>query len=194
MSVPSKRDRLVEAASRRFHEQGLRASSIADVANDAAIPSGNVYHYFRTKDSMAMAVHQHWQRCIDHMLGEIEQAEPDPRGRLIAYFERTAGNASAYARAGCPLAALARDFRNGSPALQALAAEIFASQLKWLEQQYRANGLTGQEAAPRALAAVTAIQGGIGLSHALNSPAPLEAALDQARRGAEQLAITSQGN
>lgn len=194
MNKRSKRETLVEAASRRFHAHGLRASSIADVANDAEIPTGNVYYYFRTKESLAIAVHESWQRRTDNLLSEIDEAESAPRSKLIAYFERTAGNATSYAQAGCPLAALARDFRNGGPALQALAGEIFASQLEWLEKQYSDSGLTARDAERRSLATLTAIQGGIGLSHAQNSPAPLNAVLSQAQTETERLAVSDQGN
>ena len=181
MNSTSKSERLVEAAAKRFHRYGLSASSIAEVAGDAGIPPGNVYYYFRTKDSLALAVQAHWDTRIQNALAEIEAEHPDAPSRLAAFLDRSQANASFYAEAGCPLAALARDLRNGGETLQPLAGRIFEAQAKWLETQFAAIGLSGREPTNAAWAILTAIQGGIGLAHATQSETPFLAAIADAR-------------
>ena len=182
MKTQGKREFLVKAAVDRFHRYGLPASSIADVASDAGIPPGNVYYYFRTKDALAVAVHEDWQERIVNLLDDIEGRQRDPARRVIDFLERSERNAPSYARSGCPLAALSRDFRNGSPTLRSLAGDIFSTQLKWLEKQFGEIGLPRRDAVSAALAMVTAVQGGIALAYATNSPAPIRASTSDAKR------------
>ena len=181
MNSASKSERLVEAAAKRFHRYGLSASSIAEVAGDAGIPPGNVYYYFQTKVSLALAVQDYWTKRSDDALAEIEAMHADAPSRLAAFIDRSQANASFYAEAGCPLAALARDLRNGGESLQPLAGRIFDAQAKWLETQFAAIGLAGREPTNAAWAILTAIQGGIGLAHATQSETPFLAAIADAR-------------
>ena len=181
MNSTGKSERLVEAAAKRFHRYGLSASSIAEVAGDAGIPPGNVYYYFQTKVSLALAVQDYWTRRSDDALAEIEAMHADAPSRLAAFIDRSERNAPLYAEAGCPLAALARDLRNGGETLQPLAGRIFEAQAKWLEAQFAAIGLSGREPTNAAWAILTAIQGGIGLAHATQSETPYLAAIADAR-------------
>ncbi len=52
MTTTSKRDRLVEAAKTMFYQQGVTRSTLADIAQQAQVPLGNVYYHFRTKDAL----------------------------------------------------------------------------------------------------------------------------------------------
>ncbi len=51
-----KRAELVAAATGLLHEQGFHRTTLADVAERASVPLGNVYYYFRTKEALAEAV------------------------------------------------------------------------------------------------------------------------------------------
>ncbi len=45
---PAKRDRLIDAASQLFYEQGVERTTIADIGEPAAdVPLGNVHYYFQ---------------------------------------------------------------------------------------------------------------------------------------------------
>jgi TetR/AcrR family transcriptional repressor of nem operon len=43
-----KRERLVAAATKMLHEQGVEKTTLADTAAAADVPLGNVYYYFKT--------------------------------------------------------------------------------------------------------------------------------------------------
>jgi AcrR family transcriptional regulator len=51
-----KRERLVAGARERLHAQGVERTTLADVAQAAGVPVGNVYYYFKTKDELVQAV------------------------------------------------------------------------------------------------------------------------------------------
>ena len=45
-----KRARLIETAMKLAYQHGFRDTSLADIAEAAHVPLGNVYYYFKTKD------------------------------------------------------------------------------------------------------------------------------------------------
>ena len=182
MKSATNRELLVKAAASRFHRFGLPASSIANVANDAGIPTGNVYYYFRTKDALAVAVQDYWQRRTADALDDIDACHGDARSRLLEFLDRSERNAPLYAESGCPIAALSRDFRGGGSSLEPLAGRIFEQQAAWLEGQFAAIGLEKRERSTAAWAVLTAVQGGIGLAHAINSEVPFRAAIADTRQ------------
>ncbi|MBO0730160.1 MAG: helix-turn-helix transcriptional regulator, partial [Acidimicrobiaceae bacterium] len=47
-----KRERLVAAARDVCHRQGVEKTTLADIAEAADVPVGNVYYYFKTKDDL----------------------------------------------------------------------------------------------------------------------------------------------
>jgi len=58
MTTMLKRDRLIEAAKAKFYQQGVALTTLADIAQQAQVPLGNVYYHFRTKDALIEAVVQ----------------------------------------------------------------------------------------------------------------------------------------
>lgn len=78
-----RRDELLHAAQRVFAAKGFHAANVADVAADAGVSQGTVYHYFDSKEALLMAVFEAWE--TSHLRQELArslQAEPTARGRL----------------------------------------------------------------------------------------------------------------
>ena len=53
---PDKRTRLIETAMNLAYRNGFRETSLADIAQAAHVPVGNVYYYFKTKEELGEAV------------------------------------------------------------------------------------------------------------------------------------------
>ncbi|GAA1460306.1 TetR family transcriptional regulator KstR2 [Williamsia maris] len=51
-SRSTRRDELLGLAGRMFAEQGLRTTTVRDIADSAGILSGSLYHHFDSKESM----------------------------------------------------------------------------------------------------------------------------------------------
>jgi AcrR family transcriptional regulator len=49
---PDKRTRLIETAMKLAYRNGFRETSLADIAQAAHVPVGNVYYYFKTKEEL----------------------------------------------------------------------------------------------------------------------------------------------
>jgi TetR/AcrR family transcriptional repressor of nem operon len=50
------RERIVDAASRRFHEFGYNATGIQDIVDSAGIPKGSFYAHFKSKEALGLEV------------------------------------------------------------------------------------------------------------------------------------------
>lgn len=74
---------LLEAAQRVFSSQGFHAANISDVAAEAGVSQGTVYHYFDSKEDLLLAVYTHWEtQHLRDEIGQALQAEPTATRKL----------------------------------------------------------------------------------------------------------------
>jgi len=90
---PDKRTRLIETATNLAYGRGFRETSLADIAEAARVPVGNVYYYFKTKEELAEAV-------VERLLEEFRAARAEwdrlgaPKERLLAFVSGIQANRS----------------------------------------------------------------------------------------------------
>src|SRR5712671_2816761 len=96
-----KRERLVASALDLVHRQGVLATTLAQVAQAADVPVGNVYYYFKTKDDLVRGVIDARARQARAMLASFE-AQADPAARLKALAHSWVEMREVVARYGCP--------------------------------------------------------------------------------------------
>jgi TetR/AcrR family fatty acid metabolism transcriptional regulator len=64
-AAEDKRRVILDAAVRVFAAQGYEASRVGDIAKEAGVAYGLVYHYYRSKDAVLEAVfHEAWGRLL----------------------------------------------------------------------------------------------------------------------------------
>jgi AcrR family transcriptional regulator len=174
---PDKRLRLLDAALKLSYEQGFAATTLAHVANQADVPLGNVYYYFRTKEALGESLVQ--QRLDDSRALRARWDErADPRGRLEAFVQMTRDNRRQLARSGCPIGSLCTELHKSGGPLAGQSRELFAELLSWLETQFRALG-QGPESPRLAVHLLSVLQGATVLTHSFGTPKYVEA---EARR------------
>src|ERR1700722_2360517 len=78
-----KRVRLIEAAKVLIHQQGFNLTTLADIAQEADVPLGNVYYYFKTKEAIGMAVIEKRGAEWSERLASWSEIS-DPLDRLMA--------------------------------------------------------------------------------------------------------------
>ena len=86
MTTMLKRDRLIEAAKAKFYQQGVALTTLADIAQQAQVPLGNVYYHFRTKEALVEAVVQAHTQELHAKFGKWERIA-DPCQRLLALLQ-----------------------------------------------------------------------------------------------------------
>ena len=112
---PGKRERLVGAATQLLHQQGAERTTLADIANAADVPAGNVYYYFKTKDDVIAAVIEAHAQQTRATLALIDAHHRSPKSRLKALVrDFTAPARGQWPSTGAPSALCARSSASAS--------------------------------------------------------------------------------
>ena len=134
-----KRARLIETTMKLAYKHGFRETSLADIAEAARVPIGNVYYYFKTKDELGEAVVERRLAEFRAFREELDRLS-SPKERLFAFVERIQSNREQLARGGCPLGGLCTELHKEGGPLAKKSAALFTEPMRWLEEQFRALG------------------------------------------------------
>ena len=77
-----KRRRLLDAAVRVFARKGYHASRVGDIAEEAGVAHGLLYHYFASKEDVLRAVFRETWRALIETIRSVEEAGDSPREQL----------------------------------------------------------------------------------------------------------------
>jgi AcrR family transcriptional regulator len=76
-AVEDKRRHLLDAAVRVFARKGFHATRVGDIAEEAGVAHGLLYHYFESKDQVLEAVfHENWSVLLARIASVEETDEP----------------------------------------------------------------------------------------------------------------------
>jgi AcrR family transcriptional regulator len=75
----SRRDELLDAAQRRFIEQGVESTTVADIVKAAGLAKGSFYRYFTSKDDLFAALKG---RLFERMGTQLDKAVVDALARF----------------------------------------------------------------------------------------------------------------
>jgi AcrR family transcriptional regulator len=162
-----KRERLVASAGDLLHRQGVATTTLAQVAEAADVPPGNVYYYFKTKDDLVRAVIDARAEQVRAMLGSL-QARRSPAARLKALAHQWVEMRELVARYGCPFGTLATELDRRSDGLDQAAAKPIGLILDWAEEQFRQLGQ--RDARELAINLFSGVQGAALLANAFRDP------------------------
>lgn len=163
-----KRVRLIEAAKILIHQQGFNLTTLADIAQEADVPLGNVYYYFKTKEAIGEAVIEKRSAEIAEFLARLDEIN-EPRAKLSALLQLTSEELELTARFGCPIGGLCQELGKQGGSLADQAAKLLHDLLSWSETQFRSLG-QGDKSADLALNLISAIQGMYLLTHTFKDP------------------------
>ena len=175
-AVPDKRQRLVEGARLLLHEQGVEKTTLADVAQAADVPVGNVYYYFKTKDELVQAAIDSHAHDIQTMLASFDRHRT-PKARLKALLRVLTDQRELAARYGCPHGTLCSELNKRDDDLERDAATLMQVLIDWAEQQFRSMGR--RDARDLAVAMIASYQGIMLLTNTFREP---ELLVREARR------------
>lgn len=175
---------LVHEALALFRRQGYHKTTMADVAGACGLLKGSLYHYFPSKEALALAVmqrvHAHFREqvfrwayedslspavCARHMAEETER-----------YFLSSEG--------GCLMGNLVLELIDVVPEFQEPIRRYFQDWITALLHLFTRSGLPAEQAQFQAENTVAAIQGGLMMMRLFKDPAPFK------RANAETLNMT----
>lgn len=176
-TASSKRARLVSGARRAIYERGVERTSLADVAEAAGVPVGNIYYYFKTKDDLVAAAAEAHVSDLHELFQRLDALD-DPQARLHGLVDALTDVGGAVAEYGCPLGTLAGelDKRNGT-VVSTQSQQLLVPMVDWAQQQFAQLGRG--DARRLAVALIAGYEGAALLTHSLRDPGLLA---DQVQR------------
>jgi TetR/AcrR family transcriptional regulator, fatty acid metabolism regulator protein len=87
-----KRQRILDAAVRVFARSGYHTSRVGDIAEEAGIAHGLLYHYFASKDEVLRTVfRESWSRLIAalHAVEDADEPAPEQLRKIAAILLRS---------------------------------------------------------------------------------------------------------
>ncbi|SEM32965.1 DNA-binding transcriptional regulator, AcrR family [Bosea lupini] len=190
MTEPDKptRTRIIEAASKLFYGEGIRAVSVDAVAEKAGVTKRTLYYHFDSKDELVAAyLEARDQPNLKLMAGWFDKAEGGLPQKIEAIFQNLARSARHPRWKGCGFLRTAAELANlpGHPAIR-IGARHKAGFERWLAGACAEHGAV----APAELArqVVLLMDGAFSVMLVHRDPAYVEAA----GRAAASLASTAQ--
>ena len=181
------RQRIVEAANRLFYHKGYNQTSFTDVVQADAVPRGNIYYYFKTKDEILEAAIRYRTERISQMLEQWTGSYRTPIERLHRFLDILSDSADAIMRFGCPMGTLNTELGKEQRELQAQAENLFKVFESWLVDQFSELGYAGR-AHELALRLMAMGQGINVMAHVHHDPAFLRREKERLGRWLDQLA------
>jgi len=160
--------RLLQAAEKVTYRRGYGNAALAEIAEEARIPLGNVYYYFKTKDEIAEAIVERRVSRFRKQLEELDR-EGSPWESLCGFVQIKIDNRLGLARGGCPVGTLCSELRKAGGAAAKNVTILFETALDWMEQKFRAIG-KGTESRAFAVHLLAATQGASVLAHTFHDP------------------------
>jgi len=184
-----KRDRLIDAASHLFYEQGVERTTIADIAAAADVPLGNVYYYFKTKDDVVDAVVSKRIDEIEATRASLATQYDTPAERLKALFKSLSEQAESIALRGCPIGSLCTELSKRGSGPDPKSARLMQALIDWAEQYFLEMGRI--DAHELAIEMITSYQGTAVLANATSSPEFMRREGDRVDRWIDELQQSS---
>ena len=150
-----------------MHEQGVQRTTLAEVAERAEVPAGNVYYYFKTKDELVGAVVESYLREARDLLAGLERHR-SPQARLKGLVRSWEEIGDSVARHGCPIGSLCAELGKRPDKHDRKPPPVFALIVDWAEEQLAQLGR--RDARDLAITLVAGIQGAALLTNAFRDP------------------------
>ena len=138
--VSDKKSALTYAAAALFHEKGLGATSIADIAKRAGVPVGNVSYYFKTKEEIGLAAAIQRKEEFQGFTQAIDERFPNPLSRLREAAGFFAEAKADYISKGCPIAQMCQTGDVAKDPVAQAYAEIDKAYILWVASQFESLG------------------------------------------------------
>jgi AcrR family transcriptional regulator len=82
------RQRIVDAASELFYQNGIRATGVASIISHAGVAKATFFHHFPAKNDLVVAwLQQPASRWFDRIRTELDAKTESPASRLLTFFD-----------------------------------------------------------------------------------------------------------
>jgi TetR/AcrR family transcriptional regulator, transcriptional repressor for nem operon len=182
----SSRERLVDAALYLFWLQGYAATGVAEILDRADVRAGSFYYFFKTKESLLLAVLERYIETLDLVVtGPVFSEISDPIERIFGILEFYRRNLiRTGCTYGCPIGRLALEIPEEQKMVHRLLADNFDGWTAAVESCLRdALDRLPVDLDLKALSqfVLTVMEGGVMQARAHGSLEPFDASVSQLR-------------
>jgi AcrR family transcriptional regulator len=86
--VADARQRILDAASELFYQNGIRATGVATIISHAGVAKATFFHHFPAKSDLVIAwLQQPASRWFDRIRAELDATTQSPASRLLSFFD-----------------------------------------------------------------------------------------------------------
>ncbi|GAA1279913.1 TetR family transcriptional regulator [Planotetraspora silvatica] len=179
------RDKILSAAQTLIEQRGYTALGVAEICAAAGVPKGSFYHFFESKQALALTViDEHWTEQRRQWTGLLGADRP-PLQRLRDLFEATEtvqriGQQDNGTVVGCLFGNLALELSNQADDVRRRLQEIFDEQIKLIEKvvaeaHERGDTASTLDTHAAAQSIVAQLEGQVLFAKLLNDPGQVEA-------------------
>lgn len=182
------RERLLEAASRLFYQQGYHATGVNQLIDEADVAKASFYDHFDSKEALAETYlaegRRRWREMLDAHLARYD----DPRERLVGLFDFLKERKEKTGYRGCAFLNTVAEVPSPESPLREQAArhyDAFRQIVRRLVDDYASSDrpdLSEDDRNELAEGVVLLFQGALVSSQNYTAPWPIEAARTAAER------------
>jgi len=172
------RTKLLDAAISVIRAQGYAATSVDDLCRAAGVTKGAFFHYFASKDEMAVAVAEHWTTITVPLFEGAPYHQPiNPAERVLAYvaFRKAILTGTAIPDFTCLAGTMVQETYNTHPDIRDACGASIVGHAETLIPDIQAAldtaGQSGISARSLAIFTQSTLQGAFVLAKATNNPA-----------------------
>lgn len=123
------RDRIVRTAANLFHQQGYLGVGLQALCREADVSKSSFYHFFPSKEAVAMAVIEYQLEQMQPALREVAAGQLPPLWKVRASFQQVYQAAAQMQQEqgrilGCPFGSLGNELAASSPQVRARIAQV----------------------------------------------------------------------
>ena len=176
------RERMIRSAIALMGEQGVEATSLAQVIEHSGAPRGSIYHHFPGgKQQLVEEATRYAGVAVVQVVDAAVEEHDDPVAAVEAVIDFWRGllHDSQFA-AGCPVVAATLDSEH-APSAREAARDAFKLWQQLYKDLFMRAGIADARADSLGAVAVSAVEGAVILSRAERSNAPLERVAEEVR-------------
>lgn len=180
------RDKLLEAAESLMLSKGYAATSVDDIRQAAGVSKGSFYHFFRSKEELALSVLDAFHNRNGQIVAQGVKGSGDPVAGALALVDHLLDSAGTMWGKGCLLGSFALDVAETNPAIREAVSRKFRQVAAVLAQGLEPLGTDGGNVDARTGAElaeqfIVVVEGALVLATAHNDWSYVERALERFR-------------
>jgi len=168
------RAKLVACAAELFWRQGYNATGLSEILQEARLPKGSFYFYFKGKRDLAAAVIEYYQRIVSDDMKRMAEGR-DWREFVHALTQKHLDSAAEGEHYGCPFAVMGMELALSEPEIAGLYSAALDEARQIMAEVLERSGLNHVDAKRLSSLELTIFEGELLLFRISGDAAHIEA-------------------